>query len=503
MANKQEMDKERESGSLNLYGESSSVAAALSQNNLSIDLNAVLPLSGMVVKPLIKSGDLMLLMDISFTFLVLFIAEQARHILPLGVTVLPSQQFINPVIYLLVLGIWVITFHAYSVYDPAYQGGPFDIGKALIATVTSGLILAGVLYLSYRDLPRFLYIYFIIGDLLALSTSRLIVRNLAVRFNWYRRRVFVVGREDIASEIAQMVHERKGSGLDYVGYIAEETILNKGEDISVIENIIRKNNITDMIFTVSPRQQKALSSVLQSMQRLPVQLRIVPDYFDLTTRMKVDNFSGMPMVSLNDAAITGVSARIKRAIDVICSLLALIVLAPLMLIITVAIRLDSKGPAIFRQRRIGQHHRVFTILKFRSMVIDAEEQAASVIENQGDSFVHKKKSDPRITRVGAFLRKTSLDELPQLINVLFGDMSLVGPRPELPWIVAQYEPWQYRRLVVPQGITGWWQVSGRSNKVLHLHTEDDLYYIRNYSIWLDIKILLATVKVVITGRGAF
>jgi lipopolysaccharide/colanic/teichoic acid biosynthesis glycosyltransferase len=141
--------------------------------------------------------------------------------------------------------------------------------------------------------------------------------------------------------------------------------------------------------------------------------------------------------------------------------------------------------------------------KFRTMITDADKRAKEMAVLTEQGLIHKQRNDPRVTRVGAFLRKTSLDELPQLFNVLKGDMSIVGPRPELPWIVERYRAWQYRRLLVPQGITGWWQVHGRSDRVLHLHTQDDIFYVRNYSIWLDIKILLMTIKVVFTGRGAF
>jgi lipopolysaccharide/colanic/teichoic acid biosynthesis glycosyltransferase len=143
------------------------------------------------------------------------------------------------------------------------------------------------------------------------------------------------------------------------------------------------------------------------------------------------------------------------------------------------------------------------MLKFRTMYLDAEQRAREVAVKTEGGLVHKHRDDPRITRVGRFLRRTSLDELPQLINVARGDMSVVGPRPELPWIVEKYRAWQYRRLLVPQGITGWWQVHGRSDRVLHLHTQDDIYYVRNFSLWLDIKILLLTIRSVLTGKGAF
>jgi lipopolysaccharide/colanic/teichoic acid biosynthesis glycosyltransferase len=183
---------------------------------------------------------------------------------------------------------------------------------------------------------------------------------------------------------------------------------------------------------------------------------------------------------------------------------SLILGLPVLLIIALAIRLDSRGAALFKQRRIGENGCSFTVWKFRTMVQNAEAQAQDVIRETEDGHIlHKHPDDPRVTRVGRFLRRFSLDELPQLWNVVKGEMSLVGPRPELPWLVARYEGWQRKRLAVPPGITGWWQISGRSDRPMHLHVQDDLYYIHNYSIWLDLRILWRSVAVVLSGKGAY
>jgi lipopolysaccharide/colanic/teichoic acid biosynthesis glycosyltransferase len=175
-----------------------------------------------------------------------------------------------------------------------------------------------------------------------------------------------------------------------------------------------------------------------------------------------------------------------------------------MLLVAVAIKLDSSGPALFVQERIGENGQPFMMYKFRSMVVNADRMPDSPVLNDQDGVVvHKIPNDPRVTRIGRFIRRTSLDELPQLFNVLRGEMSLVGPRPELPWLVENYEIWQRRRFAVPPGITGWWQVNGRSDRLMHMHTEDDLYYIQNYSPLLDLQILWRTIGVVVRGRGAF
>jgi len=175
-----------------------------------------------------------------------------------------------------------------------------------------------------------------------------------------------------------------------------------------------------------------------------------------------------------------------------------------MAVIAIAIKLDSPGPVIYRPRRAGENGRLFWMLKFRSMVVgaDAHENDLVVCTEQGDVLL-KRLDDPRITRVGRVLRQFSLDELPQFINVLKGDMSLVGPRPELPSLVERYEPWQRKRFAMPQGMTGWWQISGRMDRPGYQRVEDDLYYILNYSILLDIRILFKTIVAVLNRRGAY
>jgi lipopolysaccharide/colanic/teichoic acid biosynthesis glycosyltransferase len=173
-------------------------------------------------------------------------------------------------------------------------------------------------------------------------------------------------------------------------------------------------------------------------------------------------------------------------------------------LISLCIKLEDGGPIFYFAERVGENGKLFRMIKFRSMVVNADKLQLQV--NQVDSngnVIHKQANDPRVTRIGRLLRRTSVDELPQLFNVLKGEMSLVGPRPELPWLVAKYEPWQHKRFAVPQGITGWWQVNGRSDNLMHLHTEQDLYYIQHYSLWLDLQILWRTVAVVLRGRGAY
>jgi lipopolysaccharide/colanic/teichoic acid biosynthesis glycosyltransferase len=187
----------------------------------------------------------------------------------------------------------------------------------------------------------------------------------------------------------------------------------------------------------------------------------------------------------------------KRLLDGVVAGLALIILLPLFICVAIAIRIDSRGPALFVQDRVGYRGRVFRVIKFRTMVTDSGVQLE-------EGRPHKLRYDSRVTRVGRILRKASIDELPQLINILLGQMSLVGPRPEIADVVlAKYQPWQYHRFLVPQGLTGWWQVTGRGSKLLHEHTEDDLHYIKHASIWFDFMIMVKTIPAVLRRDGAF
>jgi exopolysaccharide biosynthesis polyprenyl glycosylphosphotransferase len=223
------------------------------------------------------------------------------------------------------------------------------------------------------------------------------------------------------------------------------------------------------------------------------------------------NAADMPMTSKKQVttpartyAMTRMERVGKRLMDILLAGFALLLAAPVMLMVAVMIKLESPGPVLFKQRRVGQGGKLFHIYKFRSMVVNAEALQSTVNKTTADGkTLHKHKDDSRVTRIGKIIRKTSLDELPQLFNILLGDMSIVGPRPELPWLVEQYETWQRERFLVPQGLTGWWQVTGRSEKPCHLSTEDDLHYIHHYSLWLDIKIILMTIPAMLKGKGAF
>jgi exopolysaccharide biosynthesis polyprenyl glycosylphosphotransferase len=276
-------------------------------------------------------------------------------------------------------------------------------------------------------------------------------------------------------------------------------------DIDLTYDIITGRGIKEVIVAPSPTQEERLLEMVYRMQLLPVNIRVVPQYVDLLfLHANLDTLGGVPLITLKEPSLNSFQRIVKRGFDLIMGLLLLPVLLPVMAVIAASIRLSGPGPIIFAQERLGEGRKPFTMYKFRTMVKGAERRVNEVLET--DSFGnmrHKHPNDPRVTPVGRFLRRYSLDELPQIFNVLRGDMSLVGPRPEMPWLVDLYDDWQHVRFEVPQGVTGWWQVTRGEESLMHLNTDADLYYIRNYSILLDLRILMMTISAVIVGRGAY
>jgi exopolysaccharide biosynthesis polyprenyl glycosylphosphotransferase len=231
----------------------------------------------------------------------------------------------------------------------------------------------------------------------------------------------------------------------------------------------------------------------------------VPDFFQLTkNQLQVEELDGIPLLSSRDLSIQGWNLVLKRAADLVLIVLLGLVALPVVALIALAIRMNSAGPVIYRQTRIGKNGKPFTCYKFRSMITGADSQQGLVAKmNEATGPLFKMRNDPRTTAVGQWLRRYSLDELPQFYNVLRGDMSLIGPRPNLPQEVEQYQEWHKKRLSVSPGITGLWQVSGRSDLTFDEMVLLDIYYVENWTLALDLHILLRSIPAVVKGRGAY
>jgi len=417
------------------------------------------------------------------------------------------------VLYLLVPLLWIAIFLIDSVYDPKRRFKAVDeFRNVTIAIFCAALCFAGLLYFTFRDVSRWLFITFVLLDLILLLGWRVVAR-FACRLGKVpssRRRVLIVGAGELGQRAAQMMREYIWSNLQLVGFIDDEHDSSDANapilgSLDKIRSVVEKERVEEVIIALPYHAYERLNQITGDLLTFPVQVHIVPPCLHLALyRATIEDFGGLPLINLRATAFSYYQHLTKRAFDLIVGSIVTLLALPLMVITAVAIKLDSAGPIIFKQLRVGENGRLFPMYKFRSMVADAEDRHQDVIQNdEAGNIVHKAPNDPRVTRVGQFIRRTSLDEIPQLFNVLKGDMSLVGPRPELPWLVEKYEPWQRKRFAVPQGITGWWQIQGRSDQPMHLNTDLDLFYIRNYSIMLDLYILWRTIGAVLKRKGAF
>ncbi len=455
--------------------------------------------------------------DIFLVLLGLFIAIRLRIYLPFGGSFQIVHAQLPDIVYVFVILAWSISLISAKAYHPQKVLRAVDeIRRILISSVQAALLLAGTLYLTYRDVSRFefIYMYFSITFLILLYRGliRIYFRYFGNKHKVDTRRILVVGAGELGCKIAEVVLQRSRWGLDLVGFLDDDPKKMKWQpenaegrsvlgEVDQLVDIVKELGINEVFFALPASAYKRLSNTVATLQNQAIKINIVPDYFSLALiHAQPSVFGGLPVIGLRDAVIGGMPRLIKRVFDEVVSFLLLLFLWPIMLLIALWIRLETPGPAIFKQKRVGENGQLFKMYKFRTMVRDAENRKDEVIHTDQDgNIIHKHLDDPRVTRLGRFLRRTSLDELPQLVNVLKGDMSLVGPRPELPWLVKKYEPWQRKRFAVPQGITGWWQVNKRSEGLMHLSTEDDLYYVYNYSLWLDIKILFMTIGALFRG----
>lgn len=451
---------------------------------------------------------LQFLLDILLTLVSVKIAEQLRLHLVTGLERREQFVAVRPWVFLLVLVIWTGFLLLFGAFD-SRRGMSLlvDLGNVWLSVTISMLVLASIFYLLALDPAnapsRLFYLYFYVADLLLLGMSRIALFSILGtlrRRGRLVRRVLLVGSGVYGRHVAVRLQGHETGGVALVGYVSSSDEpplprLQRWGDFSDVLDIVRQRQIDEVVIALPAAAHADALRINAELQEIDVDVRILPDVFEMVAmRARVEDFYGLPLISIREPSMNPVQMRAKRVFDVVVATLLSVVLSPLFAAIALWIKLDSPGPALIHQRRVGAGGALFPMHKFRSMQWDPKTV---------DAAFEKRADDPRITRAGRVLRRTSLDELPQLWNVLKGEMSLVGPRPELPVIVDLYEPWQRKRFGVPPGMTGWWQIHGRSDQSMHLNTEQDLFYVQNYSILLDVQILLRTVSAVIKGKGAY
>jgi exopolysaccharide biosynthesis polyprenyl glycosylphosphotransferase len=389
-----------------------------------------------------------------------------------------------------------------------------DAIEILKATLTLVTITFSLLFvLKLQDVSR-LFLLFVFPSLaVAALTVRIALRLFLVFLRENGRNVrfmLILGANERAKAFADLVESHSELGLVVIGHLqadASDSVADLERpllgSIDSLQSVLH-SRIVDEVAICLPF---AMQSLIEKTARLceqegkVVRIPIAP-LERVLSRGRLENIDGIGVYSLSNGPDRTAGLLAKRVIDLVASVVLLVVLAPVLGLIALVVKFDSKGSVLFRQERIGLHGRTFALLKFRTMGSDAEEQLEQLRGlNEVDGQAFKLEDDPRITRVGRFLRRSSLDELPQLINVMRGEMSLVGPRPPLPGEVAEYDIWHRRRLSMKPGMTGLWQVAARNERKFDRRVERDLEYIDSWSLWLDVKIMLRTVPAVLAGSG--
>jgi exopolysaccharide biosynthesis polyprenyl glycosylphosphotransferase len=392
-----------------------------------------------------------------------------------------------------------------------------DLYGVLNATTTSIMLLV-VLVFFYRRLfySRIIFIYAGILIFVFLGLARIARNAILTRLRQRGHgvdRVLIIGAGEVGRAVMRNIIAQPELGYRVMAFLDDDPAKASADigpikALGPVENVpeIVKQNAIDVVMITLPWQyHRKIIRLVGESEHVGVRAAVVPDLFQLSLGgIQVEEINGIPLISIKETTLTGMNQVVKRAFDLLVAVPTVVLLAPVWPLVALAIRLDSPGPILFRQVRVGRRGKTFTFYKFRSMRPDAEAQLENLRElNEASGPLFKIKDDPRQTRVGRFIRRTSLDELPQFFNVLRGDMSLVGPRPGLPSEVAQYQDWQRRRLEVQPGLTGLWQVRGRSELTFDEMVMLDIYYGENWTLGTDIQILARTIPQILFGDGAY
>ncbi len=409
----------------------------------------------------------------------------------------------------------VLLFKIYGLYDRDAKrishSTTDDVPALFHATVIGGLLLW--LYSRYSPMGRLDFLavlLFGVGVLVLVLMGRFITRYLGIRI-FDAERAVLVGRSDMGYTLAAKLAAHPEHRLEVIGLLAPASVVEPDEseelprlgDLEQFDEVVARHNVSRVIFSSRDVDEHELEALLRRCRALALKVSELPGLSDvLGPAVEVDDVEGVTVLGVNPPWLPRSSRVLKRVMDIAIAAPLLVVLSPLLLLIAVAIKLDSRGPALFMQRRVGKGEKRFTLLKFRTMVSDAEQRRAELLAQSVDPHWLKVDEDPRITRIGCRLRRFSLDELPQLWNVLRGEMSIVGPRPLIEAEDERVVAWARGRLDLTPGLTGYWQVLGRTRIPFEEMVKLDYLYVMNWSLWEDVRLVLKTLPAVLGGRGA-
>ena len=403
-----------------------------------------------------------------------------------------------------------------NLYSPTRLGSFLHEQRLTVEVCfTSGLLLTGTLYLlRAEDISRRIVMLTLILVTASLCTRRFIYRTMMYRrfeSGQETRNVLIVGTGPEAHALRHHLESIRNLGYTFKGFIespgsSSRMMSSSGDIVGNLDTLFehaRQQFVDEILFTM-PCERRVVLEALEKARMHGIDLRVVPDLYEgLAWDNPIEYIGQFPTIPLHRGHVPELGFVLKRVLDVFVGSLVLLILSPFLLLIAIAIKVESRGPVFYRSQRIGKKGRVFRCYKFRTMVRDAEKRRSEIMHmNERDGVLFKVTNDPRITKLGRFLRKYSLDELPQFINVLKGDMSVVGPRPPIASEVMEYKLNHLRRLDVTPGITGLWQVQARQDPSFDSYVSLDVAYIESWSVWLDLKIILRTIGVVFSGTGS-
>jgi exopolysaccharide biosynthesis polyprenyl glycosylphosphotransferase len=406
-----------------------------------------------------------------------------------------------------VILVWLLIFRALSLYGTRRNAGPVDELYLVVKGVTLGMLIVMAVAFFYRGFSysRLVFLLIWATSIIFLSVGRILLLYLERRLHRMGTGLVkgaIVGTSKWGERLHEKVHGHPGLGIQIVGRIGKSAspehgipLLGEKEEIA---KIVEREGISVLFLALDDSETGELFLLMNECSGLDVKFYLIPSALEMmTSRIRVEEVEGIPVLKIKDVAMSSWNYVFKRVFDLCLSFLTLVLLLPVFAVVAAAIVMDSRGSVFYGQKRVGIDGKTFALVKFRTMSEDAEKETGPVWATRGDS---------RVTRVGRFLRRTSLDELPQLWNVLKGDMSVVGPRPERPYFVEKFRaniPKYLERHRVKSGMTGWAQVHGlRGNVPIEDRTQYDLFYVENWSFLLDIRILLMTVRAVIRGENA-
>lgn len=412
----------------------------------------------------------------------------------------------------IMLPLWYIVFKAFGLYRPRRISSKaaeiLDIAKG--TTISIVILVSFTFFVRKYEFSRLTFLYFWIICVITLCVERILFRELLrfIRKRGYNlRHALIVGTGNLGQEVTDRLHGHPELGIKIRGFLSDDQsqIGNELKGFKVLDtcsnirNVVLVNKIDMVLITLPLSAHERLKRILDDIGDEMVSIMLIPDLIELATlRGGIGEFEGMPIISLRDTPLYGWNLVIKRVTDVVLSITILLAVSPIMLVISVLVKATSRGPVFYSQERMGLDGKIFSMLKFRTMEPQAEKATGPVWAAKGDS---------RRTPIGAFLRKTSMDELPQFFNVLKGDMSIVGPRPEREFFIKQFRdkiPKYMLRHKMKAGITGWAQISGwRGNTSLEKRIEYDLYYIENWSLWFDLEIMWLTIWRGLVNKHAY